>query len=183
MNETSDIREFRRRLRGIEREILLRFRHETGCCRVNFAQCHLLLALDEAPEAGIQELSESLGMDKAHVSRTVESLVESGFLQREAGTEDRRRVSVRLTEDGEAKTTAIHELCDREYRELFESVSPEERVRIGEAATLLSDVLTRWRAVSPGNGCCGNSGNTSKKTDSNAAVPGIKAAADAGGLA
>ncbi|TFG63881.1 MAG: MarR family transcriptional regulator [Spirochaetales bacterium] len=159
MMTEKDIKDFRRGLRVIEREILLRLRQETDCCGVTFAQCHLLLALDDSRETGIQDLSETLGTDKANISRTVDSLAEAGYIYREPGMKDRRRVAVSLTSKGIEQTNAIHKLCNDEYRKLFEGLGAEEAVKVREAVGIIADVMTRWRTEKPPAGCCAEGGN------------------------
>ncbi len=58
-------------------------------------------------------------MDKGALSKTVEALVRKGYLQREAGREDRRRVFLKLSEEGQKQAEHIHRCCDGYYHSVF----------------------------------------------------------------
>ena len=95
-----DIRDFRRVLRHLERIIISGLKDDSSCCGITVNQCHLLLEIFDRCETDITELKNYLGLDKSSVSRTIDSLVNSGLLLRVEKEEDRRYQMVSLSEKG-----------------------------------------------------------------------------------
>ena len=142
---TGDIRAFRRSLRSLEREIALTLARETSCCGVTTAQCHFLLETEARPKASLAELADALSLDSSTLSRTADGLLGEGAIIREQDPENRRKVSIRLTESGCAKVDTIHELCDASYRQVLGYIDAEKRPAVIEAVGLLADALERRR--------------------------------------
>jgi DNA-binding MarR family transcriptional regulator len=97
------IRLFRKGLRELEREVELALAGQSGCCGVTPAQCHLLLAVEEAGEISVGELAGALELDSSTLSRSVDSLVKAALLVRKEDAENRRRQLVSLSAGGKAK--------------------------------------------------------------------------------
>lgn len=142
---SAEIRAFRRSLRSLEREIALTLARETSCCGVTTAQCHFLLESEARPKASLAELADALSLDSSTLSRTADGLLGEGAIAREQDPENRRKVSIRLTESGRAKVDAIHELCDASYRQVLGYIDAEKRPAVIEAVGLLADALERRR--------------------------------------
>ncbi len=70
-------------------------------------QVSLLTAVGHAGEVGPGTLSEALSMEKSTVSRTVDRMIERGWLETLA-VDDGRSYHVQLTPDGEAKLLEAH---------------------------------------------------------------------------
>lgn len=135
------IEEFRRMLRRVERDIFNVTRNESSCCGVTTAQCHALLEISFLEESSIKELASALGSDKSNLSRTVDSLVERGFVERESNSEDRRALKIKLTEQGQEKVDYINEICNRYYKGVLEQIPEEKHESIAEALSLLSNAI------------------------------------------
>jgi MarR family transcriptional regulator for hemolysin len=60
----------------------------------------ILKALSDNPEANQNELAETVFKDKASVTRIIDILVISGWLEREADEENRRRSRLTITRKG-----------------------------------------------------------------------------------
>jgi DNA-binding MarR family transcriptional regulator len=148
-----DIRAFRRALRSLEREIGLTLSRETSCCGVTTAQCHFLLESEARPDASLSELAEALSLDSSTLSRTADALLGEGAILREPDPENRRRVSIRLTEGGRAKVASINALCDASYLQVLEYIDAEKRPAVVEAVGLLAEALTRKRKAEA-QPCC-----------------------------
>ena len=155
MNNTPDfIRQFRSTLRILEREIDLELKSETGCCGVSLAQCHILMEIAESPNLSISELSENFGLDKSTLSRTVDSMVESGLILRKESQGDRRAVELTLTPEGMQRVESIHALCDRYYTALFGNIADDKHSAIVESVRLLGESMRMLRKKKNGKGCC-----------------------------
>lgn len=145
MKHTIDIRNFRRSLRVLENEITRTLAGQSCCCGVTSAQCHLLLETEFQEEAKLQDLADALELDKSTLSRTVDGLCRDGLLDRRDDPENRRRVSIRLSGSGKAKTDAINELCDNAYGTIFAFIPEEKHESVIEAVSLLAAAMRKSR--------------------------------------
>jgi len=150
----AEIREFRKTLRILEREVELSLSFETGCCGVTLAQCHLLLEACERDRTSITELSEILELDKSTLSRTVDGMINAGFLSRETDPANRRQQIIKLTGQGKEKADSIHAICDESYQKLFDYIPEDKKTMVIETAAILADAMVKKRKSSKPNGCC-----------------------------
>lgn len=149
------IRAFRKGLRALEREVELALSDQTECCGVTPAQCHLILAVEEAGETSVGEAAAVLELDASTLSRAVDALVKSGLMLRREDPENRRRQLVSLSEEGRIKAESINELCDRYYEGLLGALPKADAKAIAETLPLFVDAMREWRLASAPNGCCG----------------------------
>jgi DNA-binding MarR family transcriptional regulator len=147
MNET-DLRALRSALRRLERALAGSIDLDAVCCGVTMAQVHVLLALEESGESRVTALAAELGLDKSTLSRTIESLVRSGLVERRAAPGDRRKQRLTLTPLGRRAADDINRQGDRETRALLARIPARKRGLVGEAIALLAD------AVAAGRSCC-----------------------------
>jgi DNA-binding MarR family transcriptional regulator len=148
------IRFFRGMLRALEREIGFQGGSESQCCGVTLAQCHVLMELSQRTEAAIKDLSDLFGLDKSSLSRTVDKMVEAGYVSRTENSDDRRFVSIRLTEKGTGFAEAINGICDAYYTRLFERIPVEKHSSVLESIELLSTAMAGLRKDGALTGCC-----------------------------
>lgn len=135
------IRRFRRELRALERRVELALAEQSSCCGVTPAQCHALLALQDAGQASLGELAAALELDASTLSRTVDGLVKEKLALRREDPANRRRAIVSLSPAGEAAAARIDEACDRYYRNLLSSLSPEDAHGVARAVPILAEAL------------------------------------------
>ena len=135
------IREFRRCIREIEREREYQLKNQSGCCGVTLAQCHCLMELDEMGATSIVDLAQRLRLDTSTLSRTVGGLVREGYVERALNPDNRRCVTVRLTETGVVKASEINAVCDGFYDDLFQGF-PKGQTALHEAVKRLSEIMT-----------------------------------------
>ena len=104
------VRKFRENIRHVERE--LNIQGNANCCEgVTLSQCHTLLELQlHKRSISLNELSERLYLDKSTVSRTIDSLVRKGTVNRDVPEENRRMITISLTDKGK-------DICKRINRE------------------------------------------------------------------
>ena len=152
--DDTTIAAFRRALRQLEAEIGQSLSGETSCCDVTMAQCHLLLEAGACRRASLGELSERLATDKSALSRTVESLVRSGFVTREENSENRRKVSISLTPSGEEKVRYINRLCNESYADVFSRIPEDKHGMIVESVMLLAGAMRDSRKSKREGVCC-----------------------------
>ena len=142
--DSAPIREFRRYIREIEREVEYQLKDQSNCCGVTMAQCHVLMELDDMGTTSIVDLAKRLRLDTSTLSRTVDSLVREMYIDRTINPINRRFVEVKLTDKGQLKADDINNSCDSFYHELFQRV-PGGQASIMDAVRWLSEVLAQKR--------------------------------------
>ena len=147
------IREFRKNLRALEREVQLSMASDTGCCGVSLAQCHLLLEVEDRGQTSITALADILELDKSTLSRTVDGMCRAGLLNRETDPASRRQQIISLTPAGTAKAQTINGLCDGSYTRLFDFIPAASRQSVVKSVALLAEAMRHMRR-SPDTPCC-----------------------------
>ena len=154
-HNNESIQEFRGILRQLETEMARNLSEETQCCGVTLSQCHLLIETGSRDSASLGDLAEALELDKSTLSRTVESLVQCGFVKRDEDTTNRRKVSITLTREGATKTDTINANCNTFYSEVFSKIPAEKHEQIIESLSLLANAMKKCRKKPEGT-CCAN---------------------------
>jgi DNA-binding MarR family transcriptional regulator len=155
------IPEFRRDLRVLEREIVRQLEGETACCAVTLPQCHVLLELSFG-DLSLSGLATALDLDKSTLSRTVDSLVRAGLVDRTVDPADRRAVRLTLTPPGRERVATIDGTCNRYYADVLQPLSATERRQVVRAVRLLAEGMRRLRSAEPvAARCCPPEASTS----------------------
>lgn len=136
--KTKEINEFRRILRRFEREINIHLRDQ-GCCRgLTMSECHVLLAISEQKETTTVELSKELAIDKSNLSRIIDVLIKSGYVERITSKKDRRYSKIRITSKGKTKSNEINKSANVHYKKVFENIPDWKHKEIVDNLTLLT---------------------------------------------
>ena len=120
------IRKFRDILRKFEREIL--FQNTESCCDgITLAQCHTLIEIENKGKISVTELAKHLSLDKSTVSRTVDGLVNAGFVDRNIPSDNRRMALVSLTGSGKKTCEVINTTSDKSIQDNLSVLSVNEQ--------------------------------------------------------
>jgi DNA-binding MarR family transcriptional regulator len=141
----SSLREFRRSLRALEREVELSLASQTECCGVTSAQCHIILELEARGSSSVGELAEALELDPSTMSRTADSLVRAGLATRADDPGNRRRQILDLSPEGRKKADYINEACDEYYRTVLEGAGRERGSVLTDAVAYLAAAIRAKR--------------------------------------
>ena len=147
------IRGFRRDLRTLEREVVFSLSADAGCCGVTFAQCHLLLEVEQRGTTSITGLATALELDKSTLSRTVDVMVRAGLLSRESDPASRRQQVIGLTTRGKQKAETINTACDASYGRLFDFIPAAKRKTVIASVSILAEAMHQMR-MQPDSACC-----------------------------
>jgi len=147
----TSVRDFRRSLRALEREVELSLASQTECCGVTSAQCHILLEVEGRGSPSIGELAEALELDPSTLSRTVDSLVKAKLVSRVDDPSNRRRQLVELLPLGLAKVEYINLVCDEYYDGVLSSAEGLGRGEIGRVVAFLAEAIRSKRLS---GSCC-----------------------------
>jgi DNA-binding MarR family transcriptional regulator len=117
---------------------------EAGCDDVPTNGGFVLATLDQSSAEGRftpqAEAVAGLRRSKQRSSQLIDTLVLRGYLERRTDPEDRRRMSVRLTERGRAASAAIQSAVDAIDAELAERLTPEELHGLRAGLAALADI-------------------------------------------
>lgn len=148
---TKEIRAFRRDLRSFSR--ILADQVEVCCCSdVTAAQCHALLALEEAGPLPNGELAALLQVDASTLSRTIDQLDLKGLVVRQPHPTDRRATLLDLSDRGGQVAAAIHESADALYRSILGKIPVDRRRDVMQQFAQLVETFRRWQAQKNGKG-------------------------------
>ena len=157
-----ELKNFRHHIRMLEREIAFQQKDDTSCCGVSLTHCYAMMEMADCGEISVTELAENLDLDKSTLSRTVESMVASGMVERTADGADRRRAILKVTDEGRSTIERVNGYCDDYYKKLFKLISREKQGVIFEAIELLATAMKKLRAAEAAGGgkkrkssCCG----------------------------
>ena len=137
------IRLFRDRVRQVQQKLGWSQRNDIQCCGVTMAQCHALLTMGEVKERSIVELAGILDVDTSNLSRTVDSMVKAGLLNRIPNPQDRRYVSLTLTDEGKKAFATIEHLFNTYLTRVFELIPEDKHRQIMESLDLVAGALER----------------------------------------
>lgn len=138
---------FRELIRVLVRNLGILERSEASCCGVTLSQCRALVEVGRAGEVSLNELAEALSLDKSTMSRTINNLVEAELVIRELHAEDRRYVTIKLTDKGIGAFKNIEESMEQYYETLLFSILENKRVQVLESLQLIVDAAKE-------NKCC-----------------------------
>jgi len=146
LGNLDDVKMLRESIRVLERRLgILDEIH--NCCGVTFAQCHALVEIGRAGAIYLNKLADILGLDKSTMSRTINNLVNSGMVFRDIDPEDRRFVTIKLTEKGNESYQKIETNMDEYFTQIYYSVPEEKRGQVVESLQILINALLE-------NHCC-----------------------------
>lgn len=143
-------------LRILVRNLGMLEKGEASCCGVTVTQCHAIVEIGRAGEISLNNLAELLVLDKSTMSRTINNLVESELVSRELHPEDRRFVTIRLSDEGKRVFESIENSMNRYYEGVFLSIPGEKRSQVIESLKLVSEAAKEKNCcdAAKGKNCC-----------------------------
>jgi DNA-binding MarR family transcriptional regulator len=105
-----------------------------GELELSFSQVRMLsLLARELPQASVKDLADRLGLSLPAVSRSVDGLVQRGYVTRAENSADRRMKDVAITGDGRALFARLVELRVAGAADFVATLSARERTRLAGA--------------------------------------------------
>ncbi|MCM0761493.1 MarR family transcriptional regulator [Sporomusa sphaeroides DSM 2875] len=146
MNDTTQIQTLRHDMRLLARKMELMTKGEASCCGITLTQCHLLTEIGWAGTASLNTLSDRLGVDKSTMSRNIEILVNSGLVSRTTDPDNRRSVTIALTDQGRQLFQQIEASMTQFYETLLHALPADKRSQVLESLELLLAAIPagRW---------------------------------------
>ncbi len=99
-----------------------------------------LLAYLTTGEESIADMIQGLGFTKQAFSQLVDTMVLRGFITRDVDPDDRRRMTLCMTERGEAANRASYEGCLEVDKELERRLTAEELAGLRKGLSVLAEI-------------------------------------------
>jgi DNA-binding MarR family transcriptional regulator len=122
-------------------------RNESSGGGLTFTQGRALGCIGRTPGVSLSEVSEHLGLQAPTTSKTIEELVQLEMVIRETAGEDRRRVTLRLTDRGEEELERVTEIAARGLAELLAPLGEEDQTVVRRAVSVLLPLLVPTRTM------------------------------------
>ena len=141
MDYQSNSRALREAIRLLERKLGLLDELEASCCGVTFAQCHAVVEIGRAGSISLNDLADTLNLDKSTMSRTINNLVTNGMAVREIDPADRRYITIQLTESGQKAFETIEKSMEEFFANIFAKIPEGKREQVLEGLQILLEAL------------------------------------------
>ncbi len=141
--DVQEIRLIRERMLQLQRNLGGQLKSDTKCCGITVAQCHALMKVGLKGEISLVELAGSLGLDNSTLSRTIDSMVQAGLVERNANPQDRRYVTISLSRKGLALYNNIDSTFNEYFASVFDLIPEDKRGQILESFTLLTEAVSK----------------------------------------
>ncbi|MFL0195753.1 MarR family winged helix-turn-helix transcriptional regulator [Clostridium sp. WILCCON 0269] len=142
MSEVTSSKQLRELIRILERKLGALKDFQTTCCGVTMAQCHALVEIGRLGNISLNELSRLLNLDNSTMSRTVNNLVNRNLARREVDPQDRRYITIFLTEDGEKVFMAIEESMNIYYKNVYTLIPEDKKKQVLESLEILLEAIS-----------------------------------------
>lgn len=94
---------------------------------LSLSQVHALQVLESESPLALHELSEKLYLERSTVSRIVNVLVKSGFINRQTNERNRREVLLSLTDHGKNSVNQVRNQSIIFFQHVLKDLSEDER--------------------------------------------------------
>lgn len=153
MEKVNEIKNLRETIRWIEKYLGVLGKSQASCCGSTLGQCYAIVEIGRASQMTLNELANILNVDKSTASRVVNSLVNEGLVERESASEDRRYVSIQLTEKGTKIFEEVEGNMYTYFVQVYDAIPKEKQSQVIESLGILGEALKKNQCCSGGNRC------------------------------
>ncbi|MEY7998862.1 MarR family winged helix-turn-helix transcriptional regulator [Clostridium sp. Mt-5] len=147
MNDIDKPKQLREMIRTLERKLGILSESEIVCCGITMTQCHALVEIGRAENISLNELAQLLNLKNSTMSRTVNNLVANELVKRDIDPQDRRYVTISLTESGMKIFKGIEEGMNLYFKKIYNFIPENKQGQIMESIEMLVDAISK-------NECC-----------------------------
>lgn len=131
-------------VREVSRLFVRSQRAQTSCVDgASNVQCHVLTELLRVDGITQQALAERLSLDKAWISRAVDSLVGDGVVSKLPHDLDKRSVQLSLTPLGRVRAEKLEQTLNAHAAQVFDSIPAEKHAQIMDSLAILFEALNK----------------------------------------
>ncbi|HWO75564.1 MAG TPA: MarR family winged helix-turn-helix transcriptional regulator [Bacillus sp. (in: firmicutes)] len=128
-------------LQCLVRDFGLLQREGSQCCGITVMQSQILYEMGKHDNLSLNELSAKLSMDSGLLSRQINNLVDTGYVNRIPDPKDRRYVILSLSEQGKKKRDEISEQMVEYVNGIFNRIPKDKHEQVVESLQLLADAM------------------------------------------
>jgi DNA-binding MarR family transcriptional regulator len=110
---------------------------------MNNTQTNILMFIIENSEKSMSEISLMTGLKKSSFTRSVDYLVENGFITRNPPEKDRRKIKLSLTDRGIKAANLIRDDFDAYLEKLISDFSKEEKADFFDSLSSVSKYMNK----------------------------------------
>jgi DNA-binding MarR family transcriptional regulator len=140
INESNQLREL---IRQLEKKLSVLQEKQLSCCEESMTQCHALVEIGRAKSISLNELADKLNLESSTVSRTVNKLVTNELVKRDLDPDDRRYVTISLTESGNKNYINIETNMDFYFKNIYTLIPESKRNQVVESLKILIDAIAQ----------------------------------------
>jgi DNA-binding MarR family transcriptional regulator len=140
LNNTELFREY---MRYLTRNLGVLESRKAFCCDCTYAQCHTILEIAKAGIISINDLTNILKINKSATSRTVDELLNKGYVTRQQDPDDRRYVKIQLTDDGWKMHKQIESTSYQRFTMILEEIAEPERQKAIEGIRMVAEAIQK----------------------------------------
>lgn len=118
---------------------------------ITSSQGYTLLAVPEGESISMNDLSLKMKLASSTMTRMIDQLVQKGLVDRQADSEDRRVVRVRLTERGGQAKKQLRETLQSFFLQVLAEVPEDERELVRHSLEILNQAILNTL-----KSCCGS---------------------------
>lgn len=118
---------------------------DASCCGITITQCHAIAEIGRKEKISLIDLADLLCVDKSTMSRTIDNLVEAELALRDPDQENRRYITIRLTEDGQNAFRNIENSMAAYFTSILEQIPEEKREQVFESLRLLTEAAEKCK--------------------------------------
>ena len=118
---------------------------EGPICGVTNSQFRILMYIQKKPGASLQDVAHHLGLTSPTTSTTMDELVSNQLVLRETSTEDRRKITLTLTDEGQQILNEVFEHSRSHLAEYLFPLTAEECTIVYQALKLLGPLFYSQR--------------------------------------
>jgi DNA-binding MarR family transcriptional regulator len=116
---------------------------DASCCGVTVTQCHAITEIGRKEKISLIDLADMLCVDKSTMSRTIDNLVEAELAVRDLDQENRRYVTIALTDDGQNVFRNIEDSMTDYFASILEEIPGDKREQVFESLMLLTEAAQK----------------------------------------
>lgn len=105
---------------------------------INKTQEAILMSVNTHQEKAMCQISKYIGLEKSSYTRSVEILLEKGFLEKTFFETDKRKIKLILTEKGRNAAIEIDKVMDKHLDNILENFSQNEHNEFIQALKVVS---------------------------------------------
>ena len=117
--------------------------NEKTCCGITTCQCHALVEIGKSGGVSLEGLSKILELDSSTLSRTVNTLVNFGSVEREVDKNDRRFVRIKLTKKGKKQFQDIEIMMDHYFEKVYQEIPLDKREQVLVSLSLVIKAIQK----------------------------------------